>query len=132
MKARTRAGAMFRLALMLAGFCMWPVIGTAQEKKPSAIIGVGKTTCETWTTARDSKDASFVLQSWIAGFLTATVISYAGELKYDPLEKADLEVFWKWLDDYCRLHPDEKLGVAAAHLSLALTIPAMPPPNKEK
>jgi hypothetical protein len=85
-----------------------------------AIGGAGRDTCSEWVTDRGatsgpSQAASQGRNEWVSGFLSGVNLfaDRSGHLKGgvdDP--KAALE----WIDNYCRVHPNDPLWAAAGAL----------------
>ena len=87
--------------------------------------GSGLQSCGSWTASRRAyvpggpatHAAQTALQEmeWITGFLSG--IASQGSL--DPLNNVDVQGVWAWIDNYCRAHPLEAIGDAAAAFAVA-------------
>lgn len=95
----------------------------AQERHTTGIIGIGNSSCGSWTSWRSSTDMesfsmAFGARSWVAGYLTAT----AGE--YEQINKAIHQVdstgLEAWIDNWCRANPLRSIGEAANALAFHL------------
>jgi hypothetical protein len=77
------------------------------------LIGVGLSSCGTWTTDRRNPSAQLALMdaSWISGFLSG--IGYVGEGGADPLKGMDANGVAAWVDNFCRAHPIDDIATAA-------------------
>jgi hypothetical protein len=86
------------------------------------VIGEGLDSCGTWVAERN--DAYFGLKAqWVLGFLSgmnmrANVDGVA--TTSDPIKQLDYQAALVWMDNYCKAHPIEKIGNAAAALMLEL------------
>jgi hypothetical protein len=78
-----------------------------------AFIGSGTVSCEAWTAARRSPGGldTAMHEQWVVGFLSGIGSMILGEL--DPLHGLDANAVYRWMDNYCRDHPAEKLEAAA-------------------
>jgi hypothetical protein len=71
-----------------------------------SVIGLGASSCLFWTGQRNAK-ASFSWEQWLLGY-----VSGAGAPEIPLLKDPDGEAVLAWIDEYCRSHPLDQLGVA--------------------
>jgi hypothetical protein len=81
----------------------------------TALLGLGSSSCGTWTAARNGGNA-WGYEQWVLGFLTG-IGSAAPNIKalggtLDPLRGTDYAGVLAWFDNYCRAHPLVDLGIA--------------------
>jgi hypothetical protein len=94
----------------------------ATEAGAYLAIGSGIDSCGSWTANRpaytpgglatQSFQNALQDQAWVLGFLSG--IGFVAKNGADPLDGVDAEGVWAWIDNYCRAHPIEVLGQAAA------------------
>jgi len=91
--------------LILAVFAVAP--SSAQEY---TAIGLGNSSCGSWTAARRDKVA-LPYQQWVIGFLSGIGYAkpYAG---LDPLKGLDGNAVYAWVDNYCGANPLNDISVA--------------------
>jgi hypothetical protein len=87
------------------------IIGSAAEGK--SIIGVGAQTCGTWTQSRHSPMDAAVVQ-WVLGYISSANM-------YEPntpdfIQGTDYNAIIAWMDNYCRVHPLDRIDIAALAL----------------
>jgi hypothetical protein len=79
------------------------------------VFGQGVTdSCGAWLEARRKSSTQAGFQSqWVAGYLSGTNAESNGP---DFLVETDFDGLMAWIDNYCRSHPLEKVGIAAVNL----------------
>ena len=92
----------------------------AKHEGNYAVIGLGLNSCDSWTAARLTPQATlaFAEGQWVLAFLSG-VGFMGGETGNNPLNGIDAQGVWAWIDDYCRVHPLEKIAQASAAFSFA-------------
>ena len=87
----------------------------AKHEGNYAVMGLGLNSCDTWTSARLTPQATlaFAEGQWVLAFLSG-VGFMGGDTGNNPLNGVDAQGVWAWIDDYCRVHPSEKIAQAAA------------------
>jgi hypothetical protein len=72
------------------------------------MLGVGSVSCGTWTIGRRDRTA-FGLEQWMLGFLSGAA-TWSPTL--NPLNEVDADAVWVWVDNYCRVHPLDRITEA--------------------
>ena len=92
--------------------------GEAKAQPTYHFLGVGTLSCGTWTAARRSGGSQALAnEQWTLGFLSG-VGAEGTQLGADPLNNADADGVWAWIDDYCHAHPVETIARAAKAFSI--------------
>jgi hypothetical protein len=111
----TRAGL---TVLLMMGYVGAEAAQNGLEKMlngaPGAVytpVGRGTSSCETWTNSR-SAQKSFDLEQWILGFLSG--VGFDAVDGTDPLKLLGTEVVFGWIDNYCLVHPLDRITGATA------------------
>ena len=106
--------------LLLAAVIVGLFAGTAgaadaKHEGNYAVIGLGLNSCDSWASARLTPQATlaFAEGQWVLAFLSG-VGFMGGDTGNNPLNGIDAQGVWAWIDDYCRVHPSEKIAQAAA------------------
>jgi hypothetical protein len=73
----------------------------AQDVK---MIGIGSSSCGFWLELRDHRKSESAEQ-WVLGYLSGAAMW----TDFDILRNVDAFGIWRWLDEYCRTHPLEKI-----------------------
>ena len=86
--------------------------------KMSMTYGVGNLTCDTLNRAAKAEVSSEVTP-WVSGYITAAggILIVLAKEKLAHTDVASLE---KWVMDYCRDHPQDKINTAAEFLMESL------------
>jgi hypothetical protein len=82
-----------------------------EAKAEYTAIGVGTSSCGSWTAYRRNREA-FGFEQWILGFLSGA--GFEGTDGTDPLNNTDADAVWAWMDNYCLAHPLDKIMNAGA------------------
>jgi hypothetical protein len=99
----------FLALAILAAVAAAPSVAAKYEY---ASVGFGNSSCGSWTATRRDGGAQ-THQQWVVGFLSGVDFVKADE-GVDPLKGVDAQAVWAWVDNYCRVHPLDYIGVAAA------------------
>ena len=95
------------ICLLLAALASAHMTGAAIAEGQFSYIGLGDSSCGTWTAAR-RRGIAFGYEQWIVGFLSGFAdasVSSGGRL--DLLQRTDANGVWAWIDTYCQSHPIE-------------------------
>ena len=84
---------------------MWVV--AAEE----AVLGQGNVSCRTWSSDRDSSEASGRV-AWVLGFITA-FHQYGSRPERDISSGSSTEQITEAVDDHCAQHPSDNVYGAA-------------------
>jgi hypothetical protein len=81
---------------------------------PVMIVGNGTRSCAEWTSNRNDPAGvtTIAMEAWIGGFITA-FNSYGAGRSGDVLNGMTSDAVWIWMDNYCRVNPQDQLAVAA-------------------
>ena len=86
--------------------------------------GAGNRSCGKWLADRGNNVVHNVDLSWVLGWLSAAGgYSWALSQGRTGPRHTDADAVSAWLDKYCREHPLDSLGAAAANLVNELTAP---------
>jgi len=88
--------------------------GQAVAADPVMIIGNGTRSCAEWTSNRNDPTGvtTIAMEAWIGGFITA-FNNYGPRRSGDVLNGMTSDAVWTWMDNYCRVNPQDQLAVAA-------------------
>ena len=104
MKTRTQ------LALLVSLSALFVLPASAR-----IVIGEGNVSCRAWTKERQSNSVRSRLQeTWLLGYVTG--YSWGDKSRPDFLFAANIDGMFKWVDEYCRLNPQNDLVNAADEL----------------
>jgi hypothetical protein len=80
------------------------------------MMGAGVRSCGEWFSDRQGKKAgASPKESWVLGYISAINSLYpAAQIPLDLLKGMDAEGIFVWIDNYCRDHPLDLIGNAAA------------------
>ena len=112
---RARQGA---LALLIcAGLSLTSSPGQGADGQGNfAVKGSGSATCQSYFTARESRDPAYLaFRSWINGYLTAYNQLVQGT--YDIADGTDLEQMAAQLDQFCRQNPTQNFVTAVTAMT---------------
>ena len=104
--------------------CGYVLLGAQQRTQPGTYVrfGLGLESCGRWVTerARESRVAS-EMDTWVAGYVTGYAAAEISPGRTMLL--TDVAALNVWVDNYCRLHPLEKVADAALKLATELLTP---------
>ena len=90
-------------------------IGNAQGR---TVLGQALTPCDAWTKAQGPERTS--LETWVAGYLSSFNSLTDDVNEPDFLKDEDWDGLIVWIDNYCAVHPEDKLETAARALVVEL------------
>jgi hypothetical protein len=101
-----------RARRILAGALLAAVLltGAAEVRADYAMIGLGGSSCGSWSAWRRDRLAGDA-QQWVVGFLSG--IGFVGDDGDNPLRSVDAQGVWAWVDNHCRANPIDKISAAA-------------------
>jgi hypothetical protein len=102
------------MRLLPAALAVALMTGSADALDPGnyQAIGLGTSSCGTWTAMRQNRQA-FGFEQWILGYLSG-VSFLGGPSGIIPLDGVDAEAVLGWIDNYCRAHPLAVIAQAGA------------------
>jgi hypothetical protein len=92
--------------------------GAADAKHEGKYAGVGLDSCDSWTAARLTPQEKQGDGQWVLAFHSG-VGFMGGDTGNNPGNGIDAQGVLAWIDDYCRVHPLEKIVEAVAAFSFA-------------
>ena len=96
--------------------CLGIILATAIIRPASAItiVGEGLNSCGSWIEERNSSSYGLKAQ-WVAGFLSGVnMFANLQVTTNDALKQlGDMSAILVWMDNHCRSHPLDTLGVGA-------------------
>jgi hypothetical protein len=100
--------------LLAMAFLSAPIHADAKQYR---MIGLGASSCGTWTANRvrqPNSEDTFMYEQWVLGFLSG--VGFQGtESDINPLNNlTDAQGVLAWIDNYCHAHPLEDLDDASA------------------
>jgi hypothetical protein len=110
------------LAVFMASVAA-PTIALCQEGHPVGILGVGNSSCGSWTSWKAGGDMASIAkaaaaQGWAQGFITAMAVESA---KVNvAIHKTDAAGLDAWIDNWCKSHPLSSIAKAAEALAINL------------
>ncbi len=100
-----------QIRAVLAGMAM-TIILMPVSARAFQMIGPGGASCGTWTADQRNNVGMYQIdKSWVLGFFSG--IGYTGVDGMDPMRGLDANAVAAWIDNYCQIHPLEKIVDAA-------------------
>jgi hypothetical protein len=96
-------------AFAAAGLIVLPTMGVAAAEQ--AVLGQGNVSCRTWSSDRDSSEASARV-AWVLGFITA-FHQYEPRPERDVSSGSSTQQITELVDHYCTQHPTDNVYRAA-------------------
>jgi len=79
--------------------------------------GEGNAPCSEWTKERSAKTVvGTQLAAWLRGYVSGANVMQNYKVNIFTATTADMDAMDRWINDYCRAHPLDKLVVAADSL----------------
>jgi hypothetical protein len=92
------------------------LLPTSSLNAGATIVGAGSQSCSAWTNRIKNAVVKGAFESWVAGFVSGLNVSGDREI----VGGGDFAAIVAWMDQRCKSHPTDQIGIAALDLAMQL------------